>query len=71
MALPSVRLPVVLSREEVKATLEQLAGTLRPVASLTYGSRLRLHKCLQARAKDVDFSRRAFVVRDWQGPEGP
>jgi integron integrase len=62
-----VRLPVVLSREEVKATLGQLRGTLRLIASLMYGSGLRLHECLQARVKDVDLSRRAFVVRDGKG----
>jgi len=62
-----VRLPVVLSREEVHAILGQLSGTLRLIASLMYGSGLRLHECLQARVKDVDFSRRAFLVRDGKG----
>ncbi len=62
-----VRLPVVLSREEVAAILGQLQGTLRLIATLMYGSGLRLLECLQARVKDVDFSRRAFVVRDGKG----
>lgn len=62
-----VRLPVVLSREEVGAVLGQLSGTLRLVASLMYGSGLRLQECLQARVKDVDFGRRAFLVRDGKG----
>ena len=62
-----VRLPVVLSREEVKAILGRLGGTLRLIASLMYGSGLRLQECLQARIKDIDFSRRGLVVRDGKG----
>jgi integron integrase len=62
-----VRLPVVLSREEVKAVLGQLRRTLWLIASLMYGSGLRLEECLRSRVKDVDFSRRAFTVRDGKG----
>jgi integron integrase len=62
-----VRLPVVLSREEVKVILGQLRRTLWLIASLMYGSGLRLEECLRSRVKDVDFSRRAFTVRDGKG----
>ena len=62
-----VRLPVVLSRGEVRAVLERLRGSLWLSASLMYGSGLRLLECLGLRIKDVDFARRALVVRDGKG----
>ena len=43
------RLPVVLSREEVRAVLAQLRGVARLVALLLYGSGLRLLECLSLR----------------------
>jgi integron integrase len=61
------RLPVVLSREEVVRLLDQLDGRDYLIASLLYGSGLRLLECLQLRAKDVDFDRRVIVVRDGKG----
>jgi integron integrase len=62
-----VRLPVVLSREEVDATLAQMKGTLRLINSMLYGSGLRLREALRMRVKDVDFGRRKVVVRDGKG----
>lgn len=40
------RLPTVMSREQVQALLRQLAGTPRLMASLLYGSGLRLQECV-------------------------
>jgi site-specific recombinase XerD len=51
------RLPVVLTRREVVALLEELSGTQRLVASLLYGSGLRLLEALRLRVKDVEFER--------------
>ena len=62
-----VRLPVVLSREEVKATLAELRGSLWLRASLMYGCGLRLQEALRLRIKAVDFSRHALDVRDGKG----
>ncbi len=61
------RLPVVLSREEVKATLEQLDGTKRLIVKLLYGSGLRLLECLSLRVKDVDLRRAEILVRRAKG----
>ena len=61
------RLPVVLTRREVLALLGQLSGTPQLVASLLYGSGLRLLECLRLRVKDVDFERREIVVREGKG----
>jgi integron integrase len=61
------RLPVVLSRNEVARLLQHLPGGDHLIASLLYGSGLRLLECLQLRVKDVDFDRRVIVVRDGKG----
>jgi integrase len=61
------RLPVILSREEVRAILGALDGTPRLVCTLLYGSGLRLFEALGLRVHDVDLSRREFVVRDGKG----
>jgi integron integrase len=61
------RLPVVLTRDEVKHLLDQLAGTHRLMAGLMYGSGMRLMELVRLRVKDVDFARRMIVVRDGKG----
>jgi integron integrase len=61
------RLPVVLSREEVRSTLEQLDGVTWIMASVLYGSGLRLSECLELRIKDVDFERGQIIVRGGKG----
>ena len=65
------RLPVVLTREEVKAVLRQLADDKRLMASLMYGGGLRLMECLQLRVQDVDFSCSEIIVRDGKGVRSP
>jgi integron integrase len=66
-AKPPYRLPLVLSRQEVAALLARLHGTALLMASLLYGSGLRLLECARLRVKDVDFDRRELVVRDGKG----
>ncbi len=61
------RLPVVLTRDEVRRVLDQLRGPYRTVATLLYGSGLRLLEALRVRIKDVDLSTRTLVVRDGKG----
>jgi integron integrase len=61
------RLPVVLSREEVRALLEHLHGPTWLMASLLYGSGLRLLECCRLRVKDIDFRRSEITVRDGKG----
>ena len=62
-----VRLPVVLSAGEAQSLLSQLKGTPWLMASLLYGSGLRLTECLRLRVKDVDFAYRQILVRDGKG----
>jgi integron integrase len=61
------RLPVVLTRDEVKHILNHLRGTFRLMAELLYGSGLRLMECVRLRTKDVDFAYARIVVRDGKG----
>ena len=61
------RLPVVLSREEVRAVLGLMEGTPRLMAMLLYGSGLRLMECCKLRIKDLDFSQNQIVVRAGKG----
>jgi integron integrase len=61
------RLPVVLTPSEVRALLHELNGTMGLVASLLYGTGMRLLEALRLRVKDVDFERREIVVRDGKG----
>ena len=61
------RLPTVLTRAEVRAVLAQLDGTPWLIASLLYGSGLRLTECLRLRVKDLDFEMQTITVRDGKG----
>src|SRR5574340_331325 len=61
------RLPVVLTPPEVRALLHELNGTMLLVASLLYGTGLRLLEGLRVRVKDIEFSRRELLVRDGKG----
>lgn len=61
------RLPVVLTRQEVKAVLEQMSGTYHLMAALLYGTGMRLMECVRLRVKDVDFERGEILVRDGKG----
>jgi integron integrase len=61
------RLPVVMTRDEVKAVLGNLTGDKLLMASLMYGAGLRLMESLRLRVQDVDFSRSEILVRDGKG----
>jgi len=58
------KLPVVLTREEVKAVLNNLEDEKWIMGNLLYGAGFRLMECLRLRVKDVDFGYRQIVVRD-------
>ena len=61
------RLPVVLGREEVQALLGELDGLAWLMASVLYGSGLRLMECVRLRVKDLDFARGELTVRQGKG----
>jgi integron integrase len=60
-------LPVVLTRREVQAVLGGLRGDHWLIASLLYGSGLRLMEAMRLRFKDVDLDRKMILVRDGKG----
>jgi integron integrase len=67
VAKSAKRLPVVLTQVEVRALLNAMSGTMGLVASLLYGTGMRLLEGLRLRVKDVEFSRREIIVREGKG----
>jgi integron integrase len=63
----SQRVPVVLSRDEVRALFKCLDGTPLLVCQLLYGAGLRLLEGLTLRVKDIDFQRGEITVHDGKG----
>lgn len=61
------KIPVVLSRDEVRRLLAALDPGHRLPAALLYGAGLRLLEAMQLRVKDLDFERRQVVVHDGKG----
>ena len=61
------RLPVVLTREEVRAAIERLHGVPHLMACLLYGAGLRVLECCRLRVQDVDFATNQIVVRGGKG----
>lgn len=61
------RLPTVLDNDEVRTVLGELKGVHWLVATLLYGSGLRLMEALRLRVKDIDLKRGEILVRDGKG----
>ncbi len=61
------RLPVVMSRQEVRSVLSELSGDKRLAAALLYGTGLRIMECLELRVQDIDFSRNEITIRNGKG----
>ena len=61
------RLPVVFSKEEVKAIIAKITGVYRLMTMLLYGSGLRLKECLRLRVKDIDFDNQQIFIREGKG----
>ena len=60
-------LPVVLTRDEVRAVLQRLDGVSRLMALLLYGAGLRLLECCHLRVKDIDVATNQIVIRNGKG----
>lgn len=61
------RLPVVLTVDEVRRVMAHLSGDKWLIATLMYGSGLRLLEALRLRVKDLDFERGEITVREGKG----
>lgn len=63
----SQRVPVVLTKEEVKNVINHMSGVPRLMALLLYGAGLRLMECCRLRVKDIDINRNEIIVRSGKG----
>lgn len=61
------RLPIVFTKQEAQAVLVRLSDTPWLMASLLYGSGLRLMECVRLRVQDLDFGSLQINVRDGKG----
>jgi integron integrase len=61
------RLPTVLTRAEVRAVIGRMYGPPKLVATLLYGTGMRLLEALRLRVKDVEFGNNRILVRDPKG----
>ncbi len=61
------RVPIVLSRPEVARVLDCMDGRYWLMASILYGSGLRMIECLRLRIQDIDFSYLQLCVRGGKG----
>ncbi|WP_280818886.1 integron integrase [Thiorhodococcus minor] len=61
------RLPTVLTHAEVTALLGHLDGVHRLMASMLYGTGMRLMECVRLRVQDVDFGYGQILVRNAKG----
>lgn len=62
-----VRLPVVLSREEVRKVFSAMTGGNRMILELLYGTGMRLMELARLRVQDVDFDRATLYIRGGKG----
>ena len=62
-----VKLPVVLTKQEVKSLFSHLDGKSWLMASLLYGTGLRLMECIRLRVQDLDFEYSQIIVRQGKG----
>ena len=60
-------LPVVLTREEVRAVLQRLTGVPHLMACVLYGAGLRVLECCRLRVQDIDFTKSQITVRGEKG----
>jgi integron integrase len=62
-----IRLPTVLSIDEVKQIFTHMNGTNLLIAQLLYGCGLRLMELCRLRVKDIDFAANTIFVRSGKG----
>lgn len=61
------RIPVVLTRDEVKQVLSLLEGTAELVTKLLYGCGLRITEAVRLRVQDIDYGYKQVTVRNGKG----
>jgi integron integrase len=66
-AKPRIKLPVVLTTEEVTRMLAEFSGVQLLLVSLLYGCGLRLMEAVRLRVQDIDFGYQQIIVRNGKG----
>lgn len=61
------RLPVVLTPDEVATVLGTMSGVTQLMATLLYGTGMRVLECCRLRVKDIDFAANTIFVRAGKG----
>lgn len=61
------KLPVVMSKEEVRAIFLMIPEEYQLIGKIIYGAGLRVNECLKLRIKDIDFHRHEITIRDAKG----
>jgi integron integrase len=61
------RLPVIMTREEVRSVMSRLEGQAWLMGCLMYGAGLRLNECIGLRVQDIDFGANQITVRCGKG----
>ena len=61
------RVPIVLTRSEVTRVLDCMSGQYWLMASILYGSGLRMIECLRLRIQDIDFEYLQLTIRGGKG----
>ncbi len=61
------RIPVVMTKNEVKIILRYMRGRDKLMALMIYGCGFRLNECLNLRVSDIDFERHEIIVRNGKG----
>ena len=61
------RVPVVLSKEEIKSIIDRLEGSKRLAAELLYGTGMILNELLCLKILDIDFDRVEITIRYGKG----
>ncbi len=63
----TTHLPVVLTHDKATRVINALEGMPKVMASVLYGSGLRVLECARLRVKDLDFTARQIFVRHGKG----
>jgi integron integrase len=66
-ARKSHHVPIVMTRAEVRAVLAEMSGETKLMASLLYGSGLRLSECINLRVQDIDLDGGEIVIFNGKG----
>jgi integron integrase len=61
------KLPVVLSQQELEQLLQQMSGIHKLIASLLYGTGMRLLEGLRLRIQDIDFNYQRIHIHQAKG----